>query len=105
MHKKTAVVAAFLGTLSLSAESATFMDAAWASQLCQAWNKNPTLTGKLKFSGPKGEAMGVMGSFNDFLLLTGKVPGDKGACPSASPPTGKPQSRWKAAFAFLVPSL
>jgi putative sterol carrier protein len=171
MQKKTIVVAALLGTLSLGAQGATFMDAGWASQLCQAWNKNATLTGKLggdgwvannagrgyktiqmyrdkcglgskveltisdkdgkaictrggsvqnsspdykvdylmhatdedwacmgegsfgcgamgamttgklKFSGPKGEAMGVMGPFNEFLLLTGQVPGDKGSCP------------------------
>jgi putative sterol carrier protein len=38
-------------------------------------------TGKLKFSGPKMEAMGVMGPFNAFLTLTGDVPGDKSACP------------------------
>jgi putative sterol carrier protein len=39
------------------------------------------MTGKLKFKGPKGEAMGVMGPFDSFLLLTGKVPGDTSACP------------------------
>ena len=39
------------------------------------------MTGKLKFKGPKGEAMGVMGPFDSFLLLTGKVPGDNSACP------------------------
>ena len=39
------------------------------------------MTGKLNFKGPKGEAMGVMGPFDNFLLLTGKVPGDKEACP------------------------
>ncbi len=39
------------------------------------------MTGKLKFQGPKGEAMGVMGPFDSFLLLTGKVPGDTSACP------------------------
>jgi hypothetical protein len=38
-------------------------------------------TGKLKFSGPKGEAMGVMGPFDDFLVLTGQIGGDKDACP------------------------
>lgn len=38
-------------------------------------------TGKLKFKGPKLEAMGVMGPFDSFLLLTGKVPGDTSACP------------------------
>ncbi len=171
MNKKHALLAAMLGTLSLTAESASFMDASWASQLCQAWNKSATLTGKLggdkwaannagrgyktiqlyrdecglgskvelqisdkdgkasctyggavknkdpdykvdylmhasnknwtcmgegsfgcgamgamttgklKFSGPKGEAMGVMGPFDEFLVLTGKVGGDKDACP------------------------
>ena len=39
------------------------------------------MTGKLNFKGPKGEAMGVMGPFDGFLLLTGKVAGDKSACP------------------------
>ncbi|MEA3276815.1 MAG: SCP2 sterol-binding domain-containing protein [Pseudomonadota bacterium] len=39
------------------------------------------MTGKLKFKGPKGEAMGVMGPFDGFLVLTGKVPGDKASCP------------------------
>jgi putative sterol carrier protein len=39
------------------------------------------MTGKLKFQGPKGEAMGVMGPFDAFLVMTGKVPGDKSACP------------------------
>jgi len=39
------------------------------------------MTGKLNFKGPKGEAMGVMGPFDSFLLLTGKVAGDKAACP------------------------
>jgi len=38
-------------------------------------------TGKLKFKGPKMEAMGVMGPFDKFLLLTGKVAGDTSACP------------------------
>jgi putative sterol carrier protein len=37
--------------------------------------------GRLKFSGPKMEAMGVMGPFESFLLLTGKVPGDVATCP------------------------
>jgi putative sterol carrier protein len=158
-------------TFSATAQSATFMDASWASQLCSAWNGSAELTGglggdawaandagrgykviqiyrteckdgskveleltdkggkahcvyggavkhaslnydvdylmhasdddwtcmgkgsfgcgamgammtgKLKFKGPKGEAMGVMGPFDKFLLLTGKVPGDKSSCP------------------------
>jgi putative sterol carrier protein len=37
--------------------------------------------GRLKFSGPKMEAMSVMGPFESFLLLVGKVPGDTAACP------------------------
>ena len=36
---------------------------------------------RLKFKGPKGEAMGNMGPFKSFLLLTGKVPSDTSACP------------------------
>lgn len=36
--------------------------------------------GRLKFEGPKAEAMRVMGPFEQFLLLPGKVPGDD-ACP------------------------
>jgi putative sterol carrier protein len=38
-------------------------------------------TGKLNFKGPKMEAMGVMGPFDGFLQLTGKVAGDKSSCP------------------------
>ena len=39
-------------------------------------------TGKLKFKGPKTEAMGVMGPFGSFLELTGKVAGTKSkTCP------------------------
>ncbi|MFN3752028.1 MAG: SCP2 sterol-binding domain-containing protein [Thiobacillus sp.] len=38
--------------------------------------------GRLKFVGPKMEAMGVMGPFEAFLRLPGKIPGDK-ACPAA----------------------
>jgi len=39
------------------------------------------MSGKLKFSGPKGEAMAVMGPFDSFLKMTGQVSGDKAACP------------------------
>ncbi len=39
-------------------------------------------SGKLKFDGPKMEAMGVMGPFNGYLLLTGTVAGDKSSCPN-----------------------
>ena len=38
-------------------------------------------TGKLKFKGPKMEAMCVMGPFDGFLVLTCKVAGDKASCP------------------------
>lgn len=38
------------------------------------------MTGKLKFQGPKMEAMKVMDPFSAFLKLTGKVPGAKNAC-------------------------
>ncbi len=40
------------------------------------------LTGRLKFDGPKGEAMSNMGPFGSFLLLVGKVDADASACPS-----------------------
>jgi putative sterol carrier protein len=36
---------------------------------------------RLNFAGPKMEAMGNMGPFENFLLLVGKVPGDWAACP------------------------
>ncbi len=36
--------------------------------------------GRLKFEGPKAEAMRVMGPFEQFLLLPGKIPGED-ACP------------------------
>lgn len=38
------------------------------------------MSGKLKFTGPKMEAMSVMGPFNAFLKLTGAVAGEKGSC-------------------------
>ncbi len=171
MKTSTILVAALFGSMSFGAQSATFMDAAWASQLCQAWNKNAKLTGKLggdgwvtnnagrgykslqmyrtkcgagskveleisdkdgkaictyggavknkspnydvdylmyatdedwtcmgkgsfgcgamgamttgklKFTGPKMEAMGVMGPFDAFLVMTGTIPGDMSSCP------------------------
>lgn len=40
-----------------------------------------TLFGRLEFDGPKMEAMGVMGPFEAFLLLVGKVPGETNTCP------------------------
>lgn len=36
---------------------------------------------RLAFNGPKLEAMSVMGPFENFLLLVGKVEGDGAACP------------------------
>jgi putative sterol carrier protein len=36
--------------------------------------------GRLGFEGPKMEAMGNMGPFENFLLLVGKVPGDTATC-------------------------
>jgi putative sterol carrier protein len=41
----------------------------------------PKMVGRLKFSGPKTEAMTVMGPFEAFLQLPGKIPGDQ-ACPA-----------------------
>ena len=38
---------------------------------------------RLKFAGPKMEAMGNMGPFESFLLLVGKVPGDWATCPAS----------------------
>ncbi len=38
--------------------------------------------GDLKFEGPKGEAMSVMGPFSQFLLLVGKVPYSTASCPA-----------------------
>ena len=40
------------------------------------------MLGRLGFEGPKMEAMGNMGPFENFLLLAGKVPSDTGACPT-----------------------
>lgn len=37
--------------------------------------------GRLKFQGPKMEAMRNMAPFTNFLLLVGKVPGDTNTCP------------------------
>lgn len=37
--------------------------------------------GRLQFIGPKLEAMSVMGPFENFLLLVGKVEGETAACP------------------------
>ena len=40
------------------------------------------MLGRLNFEGPKLEAMGNMGPFENFLLLVGKVRGDWGTCPN-----------------------
>ena len=40
------------------------------------------MLGRLGFDGPKMEAMGNMGPFENFLLLAGKVPSEAGACPA-----------------------
>ncbi|KAA3619105.1 MAG: sterol-binding protein, partial [Proteobacteria bacterium] len=37
--------------------------------------------GRLKFDGPKWEAMKNMGPFENFLLLVGAVESDASACP------------------------
>lgn len=37
--------------------------------------------GRLKFVGPKGEAMNNMSPFTNFLRLVGKVPSDTSTCP------------------------
>ncbi|MEE9351368.1 MAG: SCP2 sterol-binding domain-containing protein [Thiotrichaceae bacterium] len=39
------------------------------------------MSGKLKFQGPKMEAMKVMGPFESFLKVAGKTAGDKSSCP------------------------
>ncbi len=39
------------------------------------------MSSKLKFTGPKAEAMAVMGPFDGFLKLTGTVPGSSASCP------------------------
>ena len=36
---------------------------------------------RLRFQGPKMEAMNNMGPFKSFLLLTGEIPGDTSVCP------------------------
>lgn len=39
------------------------------------------MSGKLKFTGPKVEAMKVMEPFEAFLKVAGKTAGDKASCP------------------------
>ena len=39
------------------------------------------MSGKLKFKGPKVEAMKVMSPFGAFLKVSGSLPGDKASCP------------------------
>ena len=170
MIKKMILITSVITGLSSSVIATEFMDKAWAKNICEAWNKNDTLTsgldkwatnnkdrgykliqiyrtqcgeeskiqlnivnkdgkaictyggkpdgkkadysvdyimnatdddwtcmgkasfgcgamgammsGKLKFTGPKMEAMSVMGPFGAFLELTGDVEGTKGqTCP------------------------
>ncbi|MCP4201988.1 MAG: sterol-binding protein [bacterium] len=42
------------------------------------------ITGRLKFKGPKWEAMKNMGPFTSFLQLAGEVPSDASVCPEES---------------------
>ncbi|HHH39203.1 MAG TPA: sterol-binding protein [Sedimenticola sp.] len=59
-------------------------DEDWACMGEGSWGCGPMgamATGKLKFDGPKMEAMSVMGPFEGFLLLTGKVDADRNSCP------------------------
>ena len=56
----------------------------WACIGKGEWGCGPKMamaTFKLKFDGPKMEAMSVMGPFEQFLLLTGKVEADRSSCP------------------------
>ena len=48
------------------------------------------MTGRLKFQGPKWEAMKNMGPFKSFLQLVGKVPGAVDSCPSLPLPEPAP---------------
>jgi putative sterol carrier protein len=50
----------------------------WLSKMNPA---TAMMFGDLKFTGPKIEAMKVMGPFTEFLHLAAKIPGDK-ACPA-----------------------
>lgn len=47
MIKKIAGASALLMLLSVPAQAANFMDAAWAAQACAAWNADSTLTNGL----------------------------------------------------------
>ncbi len=38
---------------------------------------------RLRFQGPKMEAMGNMAPFKNFLLLTGEIPSDMSTCPAS----------------------
>ena len=40
------------------------------------------MTRRLRFQGPKWEAMNNMGPFKNFLLLTGQIEGDTASCPA-----------------------
>ena len=59
-------------------------DKNWACMGRGSWGcgaMGAMMSGKLKFSGPKMEAMKVMAPFEGFLKLAGKLPGNKAACP------------------------
>ena len=59
-------------------------DKNWACMGRGSWGcgaMGAMMSGKLKFQGPKMEAMRVMSPFEAFLKVAGKVPGDKASCP------------------------
>jgi len=60
-------------------------DKDWACMGKGSWGcgaMGAMMSGKLKFSGPKMEAMKVMAPFEGFLKLAGTIPGNKAACPA-----------------------
>lgn len=59
-------------------------DEEWVCMGAGSWGcgaMGAMMTGKLKFDGPKGEAMGVIGPFDAFLVATGKMQGVMKDCP------------------------
>lgn len=100
----TAIVAA--------AEEMILMSEEWAVEACEAWNEDELqpkadylmfaqttrweemgagkygpmkgmMFRRLRFQGPKMEAMNNMGPFKNFLLLTGEIPSDTSTCPAS----------------------
>lgn len=60
-------------------------DKDWACMGAGSWGcgaMGAMMSGKLKFSGPKMEAMKVMTPFEGFLKFAGSLPGNKAACPA-----------------------